>query len=427
MPGPLTHASKAQRKAYRRGGLTAVRKQTKIVGNTNEKVQHVAATTGATPILHTTPRASRQELHQQRAVARALKRAQRATRRPRLTAPYDPNEAAALVKRVGGSNAEARALSTKVIGESGGNPKAVGHDPGGSTGLGLFQVTKGVGNDALINHFGGEAAMLKAGPNARAALQILRSQGIGAWYAPSNAPGNPKGAGQKISRKDKKTLKKAGVPVPRPTKGRTAPGKHKPAIAELFYDPGTSIKEGSQISPIGGHGDHVHIAADDPKSEKRFIKIAQSMGLHVGENVFVGDTPEAGVHVGNSYHYRTMTLPSGKKISGAADVTGTPAQMMAFDQRIAQKFGHNVPHGGSYALLTGSGSPAYGGYSGPASFSKATGVPIAQAKRMTPQERMQVARKHLNKIQQIFSDSPVGEATKTADSLISRLEKKYSD
>jgi hypothetical protein len=34
------------------------------------------------------------------------------------------------------------------------------------------------------------------------------------------------------------------------------------SIAELFYDPGISIDNGTKIGPIGGHGSHVHVAAD---------------------------------------------------------------------------------------------------------------------------------------------------------------------
>ena len=141
---------------------------------------------------------------------------------------FSPDEAAKLVENVGGTRAEAQALSTKVVGESRGNPKAVGHDPGGTTGLGLWQLTTGVGNDDLINKHGGPDAMLKPKPNASAALELYRSGGLGNWYAPPKP--NPK---------DLKTLRKAKVPVPaRPTQGAKAPGI-KAAAA----------KAGVQLSP----------------------------------------------------------------------------------------------------------------------------------------------------------------------------------
>jgi hypothetical protein len=69
------------------------------------------------------------------------------------------------------------------LGESGGDPKAVGHDPGGTRGLGLWQITTGFNND-LIQKYGGEAKMFVPGINALAAGDIYRRQGRGAWYAP---------------------------------------------------------------------------------------------------------------------------------------------------------------------------------------------------------------------------------------------------
>lgn len=101
---------------------------------------------------------------------------------------WSADEAATLVYQAGGTPAEAKLLSTKVQGESGGRPGAVGHDPGGTTGLGLWQITTGF-NDDLIQRFGGRSGIMNPVNNAKAALAILRRQGIGAWYAPSSAPG----------------------------------------------------------------------------------------------------------------------------------------------------------------------------------------------------------------------------------------------
>jgi hypothetical protein len=66
-------------------------------------------------------------------------------------------------------------------GESGFNPRAIGHDPGGTRGLGLWQITTGY-NDDIIRQFGGEQAMFTPRINALAARAIYDRQGIGAWY-----------------------------------------------------------------------------------------------------------------------------------------------------------------------------------------------------------------------------------------------------
>ena len=72
-------------------------------------------------------------------------------------------------------------------GESSGRPWAIGNDPGGTTGLGLWQITTSY-NDDLIAKYGGRDAMLNPLKNAQAAKEILDRQGIGAWYAPPRGP-----------------------------------------------------------------------------------------------------------------------------------------------------------------------------------------------------------------------------------------------
>jgi hypothetical protein len=66
-------------------------------------------------------------------------------------------------------------------GESGYRPGAIGHDPGGTTGYGLWQITSGY-NDDIIAKYGGPKAMLNARTNALAARDVWRRQGRGAWY-----------------------------------------------------------------------------------------------------------------------------------------------------------------------------------------------------------------------------------------------------
>jgi hypothetical protein len=66
-------------------------------------------------------------------------------------------------------------------GESGFNPRAVGNDPGGTKGLGLWQITTKF-NDDIIARFGGVNAMFDPRTNALAAKAIYDRQGIKAWY-----------------------------------------------------------------------------------------------------------------------------------------------------------------------------------------------------------------------------------------------------
>jgi hypothetical protein len=65
-------------------------------------------------------------------------------------------------------------------GESGYDPDNVGHDPGGSTGLGLWQITTKF-NDDIISKYGGVQAMFDPRRNALAARDIWRRQGRKAW------------------------------------------------------------------------------------------------------------------------------------------------------------------------------------------------------------------------------------------------------
>lgn len=114
-----------------------------------------------------------------------------------------------------------------------------------------------------------------------------------------------------------------GTTFPAPTKG-------KGGLAEAFYDPlgqwdnGRFSKQG-----IGGHTDHVHLSITNPQSMLFAIKKAQQLGLHVGENPYVGDVNP--VHVKGSFHYRDFPGEyNGKKLGEAIDVSGDPKLMSAF-------------------------------------------------------------------------------------------------
>lgn len=97
----------------------------------------------------------------------------------------NPDQLASLAAYVG--MASPAYMGQIAMGESSGNPHAIGHDPGGTEGLGLWQITTGY-NDALIAKYGGRSAMFDPLTNARAAAELLASSGPGAWYAPPTGP-----------------------------------------------------------------------------------------------------------------------------------------------------------------------------------------------------------------------------------------------
>lgn len=106
------------------------------------------------------------------------------------------------------------------------------------------------------------------------------------------------------------------------SRGKGQPGQ----IKELFYDPQGGWKNGSQIGPIGGHSDHVHVAADQRRVEY-LGKLAQRMGLRVGEQDRFGGRPSGG-HAPNSWHYKGMAI----------DVSGDPKRMAAFSRLVRRQY-----------------------------------------------------------------------------------------
>jgi len=98
---------------------------------------------------------------------------------------WDNDELATLAHIVGMANPGYMAQIAQ--GESSGDASAHGVDPGGTEGLGLWQVTTGY-NDELIAKYGGRGAMFDPLKNAEAAAEILASSGTGAWYAPPTGP-----------------------------------------------------------------------------------------------------------------------------------------------------------------------------------------------------------------------------------------------
>lgn len=118
-------------------------------------------------------------------------------------------------------------------------------------------------------------------------------------------------------------------------RGSVSPSKPLP------YTQGTPIPSGTlpgilgQVVPaellnegIGGPthstGPHIHAAYTNPQAMLAAIQLAESLGLHVGENPYT-DTVDP-VHAKNSYHYRTFPgLFGGKHLGQAADFSGPNA------------------------------------------------------------------------------------------------------
>lgn len=121
-------------------------------------------------------------------------------------------------------------------------------------------------------------------------------------------------------------LQGGGAARPNPVAGKVSapPGVGPDRIVadtELFYDPLGAFKHGKAIAPIGGHSDHLHAAFSNRWSAIRAIKLAQSLGLRVGENPFVD--PVERVHTPTSWHYQNFAKPyMGKPVGRAIDVSG---------------------------------------------------------------------------------------------------------
>jgi hypothetical protein len=98
------------------------------------------------------------------------------------TMPF--NKIAELAEWVGRGRIPGVTMAQVTKGESAMAPGAHGHDPGGTEGYGLWQITTGF-NDALIKRLGGTGAMLNPVINAEAMASIYGGQGLRAWYGTS--------------------------------------------------------------------------------------------------------------------------------------------------------------------------------------------------------------------------------------------------
>jgi transglycosylase-like protein with SLT domain len=111
----------------------------------------------------------------------------------------------------------------------------------------------------------------------------------------------------------------------------------KSPLLELIHKtptgPGYAVKDGKTVSGPGvygavwdGHADHVHVAAG-PNTVVKLGKLAQKMGLRVGENPHFGGVSP--VHVPGSYHYK----------GEAIDVSGDPHRMDAYAAAVEHLYG----------------------------------------------------------------------------------------
>ena len=99
----------------------------------------------------------------------------------------------ALVARIASwAGLPGRLFAQVAHGESNFYPGVYGIDPGGTHGLGLWQVTTGF-NDARIRKWGGRKQMFNPLKNALAAKEIFDEQGLGAWYGLDFVTGRARG------------------------------------------------------------------------------------------------------------------------------------------------------------------------------------------------------------------------------------------
>lgn len=128
----------------------------------------------------------------------------------------------------------------------------------------------------------------------------------------------------------KTTTKTSGGSVGgRAPAGTRGVNTHKP-LYELFWQGhgGINVKMGKKVPQgfVSGHQDHVHVASTKGNIV-RIGKLAQKMGLRVGENPHFGGV--GGGHVSGSYHYKNEAI----------DVSGDPRKMAQFAHEVAKLYG----------------------------------------------------------------------------------------
>ena len=88
-----------------------------------------------------------------------------------------------------------------------------------------------------------------------------------------------------------------------------------------------------------GHDTHIHFGFTTPETALAVIKMAQSLGLHAGENPF-SDKNLENVHKNNSFHYRMFPgTYEGKKLGKGLDVSGDSDKMKELFNFVAVTIG----------------------------------------------------------------------------------------
>ena len=134
-------------------------------------------------------------------------------------------------------------------GESGFQPGAIGHDPGGTIGHGLWQITSGY-NDDIIAKLGGPQAMLNPFINARAAKMIYDRAGIGAWYGTQYMTGTNLHLGAGSGMGGRRATNALGGRIPN-FAGWFGNGFNGTVDSPTVFGAGESGKEHVKITPAG--------------------------------------------------------------------------------------------------------------------------------------------------------------------------------
>lgn len=190
---------------------------------------------------------------------------------------------------------------------------------------GRYQQVSGEADRVLGGLRAGANSASVGGPSAMGVGSVPDRRAALLAYAQNRKPGS---GGSSLL--DLKTQLDAAVTTT-PTNSHTNPDlpeKGLSRLLELFYDPQGGWKNGQSIGPIGGHSDHVHVAAG-PKTVKYLGEKALEMGLHVGENSnFNGGNKVSSGHASNSYHYKDEAI----------DVSGQKKKMDAYARWVRSTF-----------------------------------------------------------------------------------------
>jgi peptidoglycan hydrolase-like protein with peptidoglycan-binding domain len=115
-----------------------------------------------------------------------------------------------------------------------------------------------------------------------------------------------------------------------------------PGIDEMVWNKMPwGVDAGNKIDGLkwSGHDTHIHFGFTSPETAIAVIKMAQSLGLHAGENPF-SDKDLEDVHTSDSFHDRIFPgTYEGKKLGKGLDVSGNPDKMKQLFNFVAVTIG----------------------------------------------------------------------------------------